>query len=309
MFHPTMSKGGRIAFYPLIKFCEWMGENHPVGLVNLRYFSRFHKFPDFRNPKDINEKILYLKLFTDTSRWMELADKYKVREYVKECGLENNLIRLIGVWENIEEIDFDKLPDSFIFKANNGCGKSSNLIVRDKNQLDIAKTKKMLKEWLEEKHIGALAAEPQYKGMKPCILAEELLPVEEGRKSPVDYKIWCFNGKAYYIWTCSDRDSSGTEVMTYSRDWYPMPEVCIFDSRYRKGTILPKPEQLDKMLEVAEKLAKPFPCVRVDLYNIGGKIFFGEMTFTSLGGMMNFYTPDFLKKMGDLVDLNYPQNH
>ena len=192
--------------------------------------------------------------------------------------------------------------------GNNGCGKSSNLIVNDKTLLDIGKTKQLLKSWLEEKHIGALAAEPQYHDIPPKILAERLLPSEEGRKSPIDYKIWCFDGKVFYIWTCSDRDSSGTEVMTYDRNWKPMPEVCIFDSRYREGKVIPKPINLDKMLEVAETLSKPFPCVRVDLYNIMGKIYFGEMTFTSLGGMMNFYTPEFLQKMGELVDLNYPTN-
>ena len=309
MFHPTMSKSGRFFFYPLIKFCEWMGENHPVGLVNLRYFSRFHKFPDFKNPKDINEKILYLKLFTDTSRWTELADKYKVREYVKECGLADTLIELVGVWEKVEEINWEKLPDSFIFKANNGCGKSSNLIVKDKSQLDVEKTKKTLRSWLEEKHIGALAAEPQYKGMPPRILAESLLPLDGASKSPIDYKIWCFNGKAHFIWTCSDRNSNGTEVMTYDRNWKPMPEVCVFDSRYREGKTLPRPENLERMFDVAETLTKPFPCVRLDLYNIHGRIYFGEMTFTSLGGMMNFYTPDFLLRMGELVDLNYPNNH
>lgn len=306
MFHPTMSKVGRIAFYPLIKFCAWLGENHPVTLVKFRYLFRFQKLPNLKNPKDLNEKILYLKLFTDTSRWTILADKYRVRDYVKECGLEKYLIPLVGVWNNADDIDFTNLPSSFIFKANNGCGKSSNLIVKDIAKLDISKTRDLLQSWLNEKHIGALAAEPQYKKMPPCVLAEVLLPEEAGKKSPIDYKIWCFNGKAHYIWTCSDRDSNGTEVMTYDTAWNALPEVCVFESRYRKGKLLPKPENLDEMLRVAETLTKPFPCVRLDLYNINGRIFFGEMTFTSLGGMMDFYTPDFLKKMGDMVDLNYP---
>ena len=153
--------------------------------------------------------------------------------------------------------------------------------------------------------MGALASEPQYKGMVPCVIAEELLPLEEGNKSLVDYKIWCFNGKPYYIWTCSDRDNDGTEVMTYDLNWMPMPEVSIFDSRYRKGKIIPKPKNLDKMLEVAQCLAKPFPQVRLDLYNINGKVYFGETTFTSLGGMMNFYTPEFLLEMGSKVDVDY----
>ena len=93
--------------------------------------------------------------------------------------------------------------------------------------------------------------------------------------------------------------------MTYDRDWTPHPEYSVFDSIYRRGTPMPAPKNLQKMLEVAERLARPFPIVRVDLYNLNGKIYFGEMTFTSLGGLMNFYTPEFLLKVGQQIDLNY----
>ena len=302
--HPTTKKSTRILFAPLISFCNWLGENHPVALVKLRYFVRFKKMPDLSNPKDMNEKILYLKLFTDTSKWTELADKYRVRDYVKEKGLEQYLVNLYDVWYNVRDIDFQKLPSSFILKANNGCGKGSNLIVQDKQQLDKPKTLKLLEIWLHEKHIGALAAEPQYKNMTPCIIAESLLPVPKGHKSLVDYKIWCFNGKAYYIWTCSDRDNDGTEVMLYDRDWTPLPHYCIFDDRYRKGGLMDKPQNLSEMLLVAETLTKGFPCVRLDLYNIDGRIYFGEMTFTSLGGMMNFYTPEFLLLCGSKINID-----
>lgn len=305
MFHPTVSNTGRIVFYPLIKFGEWMGEKHPVTWTKIRYFARFKKMPNLKDPKDLNEKILYLKLFTDTSKWTDLADKYKVRDYVKSCGLEDYLIGLIGVWYHVDDIDFDQLPESFIFKANNGCGKSSNLIVKDKNKLDIESTKKILQGWLNDKHVGALGAEPQYKDIVPCVIAEELLPSEDGQKSPIDYKIWCFNGKAHYIRTYSDRDKNGADAMTYDTHWNPMPEVCISNSRYKQDVILPKPENLDEMIRVAETLTKPFPCVRLDLYNIHGKIYFGEMTFTSNGGMMNNLTPEFLLKCGEMINLNY----
>ena len=308
MFHPTMSKGGRIVFYPLIKFCEWMGENHPVPLVKIRYYAYFHRFPNLKEPKDMNEKLLYMKLFSDTSKWVELADKYRVRDYVKSCGLEEYLIPLVGMWTDVNDIDFDTLPNSFIFKANNGVGKSELLMVKDKNQLNIEETKAFLDELLKRKHVGVLSGEPHYVKMKPCIIAEELLPSEEGEKSPTDYKIYCANGKAQYIWVCSGRDSTGTAVMTYDREWNPRPDLCIFDSRYREGKVRPKPENLDEMLHVAETLVKPFPFVRLDLYNINGKIYFGEMTFTPLGGMVNFHPKAFLDEMGEKIDLNYPNN-
>lgn len=305
MFHPTMSKSGRILFYPAIKFCEWMGEHHPVPLVKMRYYAYFHRFPNLKEPKDMNEKLLYLKLYTNTTRWTELADKYRVRNYVKACGLEDYLIPLVGMWTNVEDIDFDSLPRSFIFKANNGVGKSELLMVKDKEQLNIEETKAFLDELLKRKHVGVLSGEPHYVKMKPCIIAEELLPSEEGEKSPVDYKIYCANGRAEYIWVCSGRDSTGTAVMTYDREWNPRPDLCVFDSRYREGKVRPKPENLDKMIKVAETLVKPFPFVRLDLYNINGKIYFGEMTFTPLGGMVNFHPQSFLDEMGEKIDLSW----
>lgn len=309
MFHPTMSKSGRIVFYPLIKFCEWMGEKHPVPLVKMRYYAYFHRLPNLKAPKDMNEKLLYMKLYTDTSRWTDLVDKYKVRAYVEECGLGEYLIPLVGMWTDVNDIDFETLPQSFIFKANNGVGKSELLMVKDKSQLNVEETKKFLNELLKRKHVGVLSGEPHYHKMNPCIIAEELLPSEEGEKSPVDYKIYCANGKAHYIWVCSGRDSTGTAVMTYDRDWNPRPDLCIFDSRYREGTVKPKPANLDDMIRVAETLVKPFPFVRLDLYNINGKIYFGEMTFTPLGGMVNFHPQSFLNEMGNSIDLNYPNTN
>lgn len=303
--HITTNKILNFIFTPLIKLGEYMGNHYPVTLIKIRYFARFGRFANLKNPKDINEKILYLKLLTDTSMWTKLSDKYEVRDYVKECGLGQYLVKLYGMWTDVNDIDFDSLPSSFIFKANNGDGKGSNLIVNNKDDWDKEKLKKILDKWLKRKNVGALAAEPQYENIRPCIIAEELLPLEESSKSLIDYKIWCFNGKPYYIWTCSDRDNKGTDVMTYDLDWNAHPEYSIFDSRYRKGKVMDKPKNLEYMLEVAEKLSKPFPEVRVDLYNIDGKIYFGELTFTSLGGMMNFYTPEFLKEMGDKVDINY----
>lgn len=270
-----MNKWSRILFAPLIKFTEWLGINHPVTLVKIRYFARFKKRVNLTNPKDLNEKILYLKLFGDTTMWTRCADKYLVRQYVKDMGLEKHLVKLYGVWYNANDFSMDSLPQSFILKANNGDGKSSNLIIKNKDDVNEQQVKRIISEWLSKKNIGVLAAEPQYKNMIPCVIAEELLPIADGDKSLIDYKIWCFNGKAHYVWACSDRDSNGTEVMTYDLDWNPHPEYSVFDSRYRKGKILPKPKNFETMIHIAETLAEPFPQVRLDLYNIDGCIYFG----------------------------------
>ncbi|MBD5188528.1 MAG: hypothetical protein HDS96_05380 [Bacteroidales bacterium] len=295
-----------VVCWPLIKICEWMGRNTPETLVKIRYFARFHRLPRLQNPKDLNEKILWMKLYADTTRWTELADKYKVRNYVEGLGLGKYLVKLYGKWDTAESVDFSTLPPNLIFKANNGDGKGTNIIVRDLPTANHKELRQLFRTWLNRKNIGELAAEPQYKNMPPCIIAEELLPLPEGAKSVVDYKIWCINGVARYIRAYTDRhdDGGGADVMTYDTDWNPRPETMVKTSHFHQGKVLPKPKNLDEMLKVAEKLSAGFPILRVDMYNIDGKIYFGELTFTSQGGMMNNLTSDFLEMLGRDADLS-----
>ncbi len=249
---------------------------------------------------------MYLSIVTDTTQWTELADKYQVRKYVSDCGLADKLVELYGVWNNANDIDFCSLPTQFVLKTNHGSGeikiiKNSSCI--DKEQI-ISYFNKAIKQ-----PYGAIEAGKHYLRINLCIIAEQLLlnDVESQKYSSsiIDYKCWCFNGKVHYIWVCCNRDSHGTDVLLYDKDWNVHPEYSIFTEHYRKGEVVPRPTNLSEMIKVAEKLAHPFPCVRVDLYNIGGKIYFGEMTFTSLGGLMNFYTDEFLNIAGSLIDLNY----
>lgn len=307
MFHPTLSKSGRFFFAPLIKTCEFMGNHTPQLLLKIRYRYVFKKSLNLKNPQDLNEKILWAKLYSDTSRWTELADKRTVRDYVEKIGLGDTLVKLYATWYKKEEVNFNVLPDTFIIKANNGDGKGTNRIIR-KSELTPekeAECKEMIGEWLSRKNIGTLHAEPHYKNMKPCVIAEEVLPLEAGTTSLTDYKMWCFNGKCYYTWICNDRSPSGNSahVMTYDMDWNAHPEFSVFNSDYLQGEIMPKPKNFEKMVEIAEKLSHGFPELRVDLYNIDGKIYFGELTFTSQGGFMDFYTPEFNKKLGSLFDI------
>ena len=301
MFHPTLSKSGRFFFAPLIKFCEFLGNHYPELLLKLRYRYVFKKRLDLKNPRDLNEKILWAKLYSDTTRWTELADKRQVRDYVEKIGLGDILVKLYATWYKKEDINWDVLPDKFNIKANNGIG--TNKII-DKTKITPPEKEKivsMVDEWLHRKNIGALHAEPQYKDMKPCVVVEEVLPLEKGTTSLTDYKMWCFNGKCYYTWICNDRSAGGNSahVMTYDMDWNAHPEFSVFNSDYLRGDIIPKPKNFDKMVEIAEKLSKGFPELRVDLYNIDGKIYFGELTFTSQGGFMDFYTPEFNKMLGE----------
>ncbi len=284
-----------------------MGNHCPEMLLKMRYRYVFKKPLNLKVPKDLNEKILWAKLYSDTTAWTRLADKYEVRKYVEEIGLSDYLVKLYAVWYNVKEVDFDALPDTFILKANNGDGKGTNTIIK---KSDLTEEKKlgvltMIDTWLHRKNIGTLHAEPHYKGMRPCVIAEEVLPLDPGASSLTDYKIWCFNGKAYYVWVCNDRNRGGNSahVMTYDVNWNAHPEFSVFNSDYQRGEIIPKPSNLDEMIRVAERLSQGFPELRVDLYNVQGKIYFGELTFTSQGGFMDFYTPEFNLELGSKFDI------
>jgi len=287
------------------KLIEWVNRHFPVLLCKMRFRQMFGRKIDLKNPKDINEKILWLSLFSDISEWSRMADKYAVRSYVKECGLDNYLIKLYGKWDKAEDIEWDKLPNQFVLKTNNGSGTVK--LVSDKSKLNIPATIQLLDAWLQKK-VSSSTTEFHYDSIKPCLIAEELLDFSKDNNissSAIDYKIWCFNGKAYYVWACANRNEKSTDVALFDREWNYLPEKSVFNEHYREQKVLvKKPENLEKMLEVAEKLAKPFPVVRVDLYNIAGHIYFGELTFTSLGGTMDFYTQDCLYEMGNLIDIS-----
>lgn len=291
---------------PIIWMVSFVGRHFPETLVKIRYFVRFRRRLNLENPKTLNEKILYMSLRTDTTLWTRLADKYQVRGYVEECGFSDILVPLLGHWEKAEEIDFNQLPREFVLKTVQGSG--DIILVKDKSQIKENEIREQMDISVNTVY-GELEGGKHYMRIKPAIIADALIKNdEESQKystSIIDYKIWCFNGRAHYIWACCNRDHQGTDVMTYDLNWKAHPEYSVFNEHYRKGVVLPEPQNFEKMVEIAEKLAKPFPVVRVDLYNLAGKIYFGEMTFTSLGGLMDFYTDEFQDLAGSLIDVNY----
>lgn len=281
----------------------------PIRVARLKFFYKLHRWPDFEHPKDINEKINWMKFFGDTSQWPLLADKYRVREYVKECGFEDCLIPLIGKWDSVDEIDWDKLPQQFVMKCNNGSG--DVVVCKDKNEFDIEATKKHFKKCLKEK-LSTISGEPHYAKIKPCIIAEELLDASRQpcqSTSLVDYKIWVFDGKPLFTWCTWNREKYHANVALYDMDWQFHPEWSVWTSHYVKPTEqMPKPQRFDKLMEVAGKLGKGQPVARVDMYVVNGQVFFGEITMTSQGGYQDFYTQEFLDKMGELTVLPIDKN-
>lgn len=291
---------------PYRKLVIFVNTHFPVLMAKMRYRKILGRSLNLKNPKDLNEKIHWLSLFSDTSEWTRCADKYAVREFVAERGAGDTLVKLYGKWDKVEDVDWEALPKSFVLKTTNGSG--TVMVVKNKAEMNIPETKALLQKWLKMT-IGQETTEKHYCGIVPRLIAEEYVEQsEEDNKistSLIDYKIWCFNGKAYYIWTCTNRVLGSTYVSMFDRDWNYHPEMSIFNKHYREAkALVPKPAKLKEMLEVAEKLSAGFPEVRVDLYYTNNKIYFGELTFTSLGGTMDFYTEKALLEMGNLIDLS-----
>lgn len=277
----------------------------PIRVAKLRYMYIMHKWPHFEHPKDLNEKINYLKFYGDTSKWPMLTDKYAVRKYIESIGLGDTLVKLYGKWDSVEDIDWDSLPDKFVMKCNNGSG--DVLICKDKAKLDIEATKRYFDKMLH-REFGVVSGEPHYALIKPCIIAEELLDASTqpcGSSSLVDYKIWCFNGNPHSVWCCYNRKQYHANVGVYDLNWQYHPEASVFTKHYIMGRQqLPKPTCLDRMIEVAKKLSLGFPVLRVDLYEVNGHVYFGELTFTSQSGCMDYFSKKFLNETGALIKLN-----
>lgn len=280
-----------------------LGTISPKLLASLLNHKAEGHYIDWKNPKSLNEKILWLSLNTDTTKWTRLADKYEVRGWLEEMGCEDMLPKLYGVWDKAEDIDFDKLPEKFILKTNHGSG--TNIVVKNKAVLNLDEAKKQLNDWLKLKF--GWPYEPHYLRIKPRIIAEELL---DATKQPIvstsliDYKCFCMNGKVELIWACYNRSKEGVKVDTHYPDWSYHPELSVFTAYYQDGeNKLPAPVNLHEMLEVSAKLSKEFPEVRIDYYEVDGKLYFGEMTFTSATGIMDFFTHDCLMWLGEKVVL------
>lgn len=288
----------------LRKLIHILGENRiitPMSTMTLLHAAELGRLPDLKNPKDFNEKIIWMEFNVDTSMWSQLADKYNVRNYVAEKGLRNILIPDIGVYVNPEDIDFESLPQSFVIKSTNGCGQI--IIVNDKDKLNISETIDEIKNW-KRKKFGYSSGEKHYLSIPFRIMIESLLPLKN-QNLPIDYKFYCFNGEVKYCLVVSERIIKGG---TYLLNLFSLPEWeeindAIYPEYKGNGKTILKPLILDEMIKTASVLSRGFPFVRVDLYEVNGKIYFGEMTFTPAGGRKPYMPKEFLLKLGELIQI------
>lgn len=261
------------------------------------YIYRTKEIPNLKNPKNFNEKMTKLKLenYNKKDKISILSDKYAVRQYVKEKGCKEILNEFYGVYDDIEKINFETLPEKFALKCTHGC--AYNVICRNKKKLNIEKTKNKLNAWMKEKY-GYATQELHYTKIKPRIIAEKYL-CDENDEMPLDYKIYCFNGKAECILVCSERDKK-LKLSYHDMNWN---RIEFEKKKWSSIKDIEKPNNLTKMVEYAEKLSSDFPFVRVDLYEDKGKIIFGELTFTPACCCAPYYSKEGNKILGNMLKL------
>ena len=253
-------------------------EDYPRLLGDL-YRIAFNEKLELEAPRTFNEKIQWMKLYDATPEKTRLADKYLVRSWVREKIGEQYLIPLLGVWDRFDAIDFESLPDAFFLKCNHGS--SMNLAVKKKSELDVRKARARFQTWMGMDY-AFRSLELQYRGIPRKILAEAYCRSEAGPLT--DYKFFVIHGEPRMIHVIGERnlERHTAKECFLTLDWVPREPLYHTYTEY--DTIPEKPENLDKMLEIAGKLGEGFRFVRVDLYNLDGEIKFGEMTFTPASG-------------------------
>lgn len=249
---------------------------------------------NLENPQTLSEKIQWLKLYDSTPIKTRLADKYLVRDWVKEKIGEKYLVPLLGVYNSFDEIDFDKLPNKFVLKANHGS--SWNIVVKDKSKFNKENAKRLFGIWLKTNFAFRSGLELHYKNIKPKIIAEKFIDGDMH-----DYRILCFNGEPKIIWDDKDVVNSAKHSRNiYDTNWNLLPVGLVYP---RRDKIDKKPELLDQMLECAKKLCKEFNLVRVDFFITNGKLYFSELTFTPHTGLFKWDPPKYDKIFGDMLTL------
>jgi len=266
--------------------------------LKLKYYTYFHRWLDFDNPKTFNEKIQWLKVYNRCSDYVNMVDKSKAKQYAAKIIGEKYMIPTLGVFETVDEIDFDKLPKQFVLKCTHDSG--GIVVCKDKTTLDIAGAKKKLKAGLRTNFFWKTREWP-YKQVKPRIIAEQYMEDKDTNELR-DYKFFCFNGEPKIMFVATERQKEGTET-----------KFDFFDTDYNHLDIInghpmadvppQKPKNFDLMLSLAMKLSQGIPHVRIDFYEVNGKVFFGEFTFSHWSGNMPFEPEEWDYQLGEWLSL------
>ena len=267
--------------------------------LKLKYRLREGYWMDFNNPHTLNGKFQWLKLHNRQDKYTQYSDKYEVKKYIKEVLGDDFVIPTIGIWDHPDEIDFSTLPDKFVLKPthNSSVGRC---ICTDRNQLDINRAKALLKKALTQNYYY-LWREWPYKNINPRIIGEKFIQNADGTPI-VDYKFYCFGGEPrYFMYSVGEAnhhvrnckfDMTGKNI-----DYLFKRKPALSDEEIKL------PDNLDEMIKVVRILCKGYPHIRIDLYNVDGHIYFGEMTFYTGDGFINIDNKEYSQQLADLIDI------
>lgn len=279
-----------------------LSQKHPKIASKILFYISQGKRMNMKNPQSFNEKIMWLKLNTYYKNPLitTCADKAKMQEYIRSIGCSEILPEIFGVWSKPKDIDWDSLPNKFVIKCNHGCG--YNIVCFNKAKMNEHKVKEQLAQWLNEDYYKDYA-ETNYQFIPKRIVCERFIETSvTGDRLPIDYKIYCFNGKPKAILVCEERSTDDSmdllKLTWFDTDWKPLD---IGMNKNFAGVLRPK--NLDKMIKYCVKISKPFPFVRIDFYDTDEQPYLGEMTFTPAAGIAQYYNEYGLEYLGRLLNL------
>lgn len=289
-------KGFRIYYFSRRGHYKGMDDEKYLRLV---YKSKMKRELNLDNPKTFNEKLQWLKLYDRKPEYTRMVDKYEAKLYVAEKIGEEHIIKNYGVWDNFDDIDFDKLPDRFVLKCTHDCG--GLVICRDKSKLDLAAARKKINKSLKVNYFYS-GREWPYKDVKPRIIAEEYMEDGQDCVGLMDYKFYCFGGEPKFLYISKGLETHATASISFvNLDW---TRAKYERSDYKPFDVLPeKPGAFDEMIEICKKLSAGTSFLRVDLYEIMGKVYFSELTFSPCSGFMPFRDPAHDRELGEMIDL------
>lgn len=263
----------------------------------IQYYAVLGRFPNIDNPILYTEKLQWLKLYDHNPIYTKIVDKYEVKNIISKIIGENYIIPTLNVWNSPEEIDFDSLPNQFVLKTTFGGGGDGIVICRDKSMLNIDETiKKLKKSFNTDPYIRA--REWPYKNVPRRIIAEQYMEDDSGELR--DYKFYCFNGEPKVMLVASNRFTNHN-FNYFDMDFNVLPITSAMGAQ--SDVKMNRPDCFDEMKEVAAKLSKGFPHVRVDLYNSGGKVLFGELTLYDSSGYDDLSSEEWNRRFGDWITL------
>lgn len=293
-FHERIRKLCNYIVYDIIKM-RLMRILSDKQFVMLDYLIALKKVPNFNKPTTYSEKLQWIKVYGHLEKFTKYVDKFEVRKYVGKMIGNKYLIPVLGVYKKYSEIDFQNLPEQFVIKATHGSG--YNYVCKAKSKLDLKMLEKIINGWMNE-NFYFKTRERQYKNIEPKIIIEKYL--EDSTGSLMDFKIFCFDGKPTFIYTVTDRFVD-VKYNFLDLNWNMLPIKYL--GYPNTDNSQDKPIKLKEMISITKRLASKFPFVRVDLYLVKNKVYFGELTFTPDNGLHKLDPPEIENNLGKMIDL------